>query len=98
MILVIAGDWRRPISRKVQIFASTFTQTEIRIFVARIEYDTRRKTAGKQQVAFTLHPYEHDSHETHFGDEAVRKLNGCAPCLKPCWWRLTVMAKRWQWR
>ncbi|CAI0852530.1 Cys-tRNA(Pro)/Cys-tRNA(Cys) deacylase YbaK [Serratia ficaria] len=28
----------------------------------------------KQQVAFTLHPYHHDSDETHFGDEAVRKL------------------------
>ncbi|PLR38726.1 Cys-tRNA(Pro) deacylase [Chimaeribacter californicus] len=28
----------------------------------------------KQKVKFTLHPYEHDSHDTHFGDEAVRKL------------------------
>ncbi|MBK4784205.1 MAG: Cys-tRNA(Pro)/Cys-tRNA(Cys) deacylase YbaK [Pantoea sp. Pent] len=33
------------------------------------------KLLEKQQVAFTLHPYEHDSHETHFGDGAVRKLN-----------------------
>ncbi|WON76125.1 Cys-tRNA(Pro)/Cys-tRNA(Cys) deacylase YbaK [Serratia sp. UGAL515B_01] len=28
----------------------------------------------KHNVAFTLHPYHHDSDETHFGDEAVKKL------------------------
>lgn len=32
------------------------------------------KLLKKQKVAFTLHPCEHDSHETHFGDEVVNKL------------------------
>ena|SRR5476649_1298563 len=28
----------------------------------------------KHHIAFTLHQYSHDSDETHFGEEAVRKL------------------------
>lgn len=33
------------------------------------------KTLEKHKVEFTVHAYEHDSHDTHFGEEAVRKLN-----------------------
>lgn len=33
------------------------------------------KLLEKQKVSFQLHAYEHDSSDTHFGDEAVTRLN-----------------------
>lgn len=38
------------------------------------ENDACRKTFRKNKISFTLHAYEHNSDETHFGDEAVKKL------------------------
>lgn len=42
----------------------------------------------KQKVAFTLHPYHHDSAETNFGDEAVKNWG----------WMQTASIKRYWWR
>lgn len=79
MILVIAQQsdcWRAANFHSKNKVSPPFPRfCVIRLFLVRNLYDARRKIAGKTKVSFTLHPYEHDSSETHFGDEAVRKLN-----------------------
>jgi prolyl-tRNA editing enzyme YbaK/EbsC (Cys-tRNA(Pro) deacylase) len=50
----------------------------------------------KNKISFTLHPYEHSSDETNFGDEAVKSLGWMRDrSTKRCWFPSTATPGIW---